>query len=165
MTSAFRRRDAALLSGIVLLLIVALGRGIRAVNAAREGERPATAARSSIVRFTREDFRLFETQIARHAPFRLSTEAPSVRYGESPREAEIPPPAPARLPSLAVRAIVGGPPWQALIEGLPGSQGATVVRIGDVYAGLTVRRIDSARVVLRGLDSTWVLALPARGEP
>lgn len=96
-------------------------------------------------------------------PFRLSNEAPSVRYtngGSSPQGAAAPParPKPAR-PQLVLRGVLGGPPWTAIIDGLPGANAPTVVRVGDRASGLTVREIRFSAVVVAGTDTTWRLLL------
>jgi hypothetical protein len=45
----------------------------------------------------------------------------------------------------------------AVIEGLPGVDGARVVRVGDVIGPLAVNKVGAGRVVITGLDTTWVL--------
>jgi hypothetical protein len=65
-------------------------------------------------------------------------------------------------PSMVLRAIAGGPPWQALIEGLGPPSGATLVRPGMVVDRVAVRSISRDTVVLRGLDTTWVLTFARR---
>jgi hypothetical protein len=61
-------------------------------------------------------------------------------------------------PVLLLRGIVG-PPWQALLEGVPGKQGAIVVRPGDRFGELRIERIRHDTVVVRGADTTWRLAV------
>jgi hypothetical protein len=53
--------------------------------------------------------------------------------------------------------LVTGAEATAVIEGFPGVEGARVVRVGDVVAGLRVKQIASDRVVIVGMDTTWVL--------
>jgi len=60
-------------------------------------------------------------------------------------------------PALALVGIVAGPEPTAVIEGFPGIEGGRVVRAGDVVSGLRVKRIDGDRVVIVGMDTTWVL--------
>ena len=60
-------------------------------------------------------------------------------------------------PVLVLVGVVGGPHPTAVIEGFPGVDGARVVAIGDVVAGLTVKRIANNGVRIVGLDTTWVL--------
>jgi len=60
-------------------------------------------------------------------------------------------------PAMALVGIVAGPEPTAVIEGFPGIEGGRVVRAGDVVSGLRVKRIDGDRVVIVGMDTTWVL--------
>lgn len=62
-------------------------------------------------------------------------------------------------PVLAVVGIVSGKEPTAVIEGFPGIEGARVVRVGDVIAGLRVKRISAAAVRLTGLDTVWTLTV------
>lgn len=68
-----------------------------------------------------------------------------------------PPPAPPR-PQLAVSGIVG-PPWTALLDGVPGRDGPVSVRTGDQVDGLRIRRVDRDGVTVVGMDTTWRLSL------
>jgi hypothetical protein len=79
---------------------------------------------------------------------------PGMPTGEMPIYAPPPPPRPA----LAVSGIVG-PPWQALLEGVPGREGAVVVRAGDVLGDLRIRDIDQNVVVVAAPDTTWRLTV------
>ena len=100
------------------------------------------------------------TAITRSDPFRLERRPPSVAYGAEPEGAStIPaPPKPAK-PALALAGIVGGPPWAALIDGVPGRSGSVVVHAGDTLAGLRVRSLGLKGVTITGLDTTWILTL------
>jgi hypothetical protein len=69
---------------------------------------------------------------------------------------------PSPKPILLVSGIVWGDEAAAVVEGLPGIEGPTVLRRGEEAAGIRVLRIGRDRVVLRGLDTTW--SLPVR-EP
>jgi hypothetical protein len=93
------------------------------------------------------------------APFRASRTPPAVAF-EPDREF-----APARevpqvpKPQLALTGIVWEPEASAVIEGIPGSEGAVVVRTGELAGGWRVRRIERNRVVIAGLDTVWVLTV------
>jgi hypothetical protein len=52
-----------------------------------------------------------------------------------------------------------GPPWQAVVEGIPGREGGVVVREGEVLGELRVRSIKRDTVVVVGFDTTWALAV------
>ena len=45
----------------------------------------------------------------------------------------------------------------AIVEGFPGVEGSRVVRAGDVVGGLQVKNISNGRIVITGMDTTWVL--------
>lgn len=91
-------------------------------------------------------------------PFRLVNRPASVRY-DGRLAAGGAMAAPAPRPQLALRAIVGGPPWQAVVDGLPGQQPGTIVRSGDSYDRLTVRAVGRDTVVIQASDTTWKLTL------
>jgi hypothetical protein len=63
----------------------------------------------------------------------------------------------APKPVLALVGVVAGHDPTAVIEGLPGTEGARVVRVGDVVSGLRVRSITAQEVRIVGTDTTWVL--------
>jgi hypothetical protein len=82
-------------------------------------------------------------------PFRLDRQPAAVRYRpelEAPAGAA-PPPAPPK-PALVLRGIVGGPPWDAMLDGVPGRPGAVLVHRGDTLGGLTVSAISRDTVTI-----------------
>lgn len=62
-------------------------------------------------------------------------------------------------PQLILTGVVWGDDPEAIIEGLPTTDGPRVVRVGDTLAGLTVQRITHERVIVTGMDTTWTLAV------
>jgi hypothetical protein len=97
-------------------------------------------------------------------PFRLSNTPPAVNStgrGNTTR-----PPAPSRVPhvTLVLKAITGGPPWQAVLAGLPGQSGDALVRAGATFGEFAVQSITRDTVIVRTADTTWTLALK-RGAP
>lgn len=91
-------------------------------------------------------------------PFRLERRPSPVPYSPALESAPPPPPRPPR-PALAVAGIVGGPPWEALLDGVPGRQGSVLVRGGDTLGGLRVRSVTKDNVRITGMDTTWVLTV------
>lgn len=94
-------------------------------------------------------------------PFRLSNTPPEVRYdpvNEAALAARggafVPPPV---RPQFVLRAIVGGPPWHAVVDGIPGQPAGTLVRPGAQFDKITVRSVTRDSVIVRGPDTTWVL--------
>jgi hypothetical protein len=67
-------------------------------------------------------------------------------------------------PQLVLHGLITGDTMRALIEGLPGSSGSRVVRVGDVVGGLRVATIAGGSVRIIGMDTTWILRL-RRAEP
>lgn len=67
------------------------------------------------------------------------------------------PTAPAAAP-LTLKAIVGGPPWQAMLAGVAGEP-EIMVGIGSGVRGLRVQSITRETVVLRSGDSTLTLTM------
>jgi len=88
-------------------------------------------------------------------PFRIGRRPLLQPYDPQRLAQQLAPPAPR--PTLMLVGVVNGSEPSAVIEGLPGVEGSRVVRVGDVVAGLQVKKIASARVVIAGMDTTWVL--------
>lgn len=98
---------------------------------------------------------LDEKVIARD-PFRSVRRPAEVAFDPNP----IPPPPaepPPPKPTLLVSGILWGRDPSAVLEGLPGVEGARLVRAGEVVAGFRVRRITAHEVTVTGMDTTWVL--------
>jgi len=93
-------------------------------------------------------------------PFRLERRPSTVPYGAEQEGAPVapPPPKPPK-PKLALVGIVGGPPWVALLDGVPGRNGSVLVHAGDTLVGLRVRTLGPKGVTITGLDTTWKLTL------
>ena len=72
---------------------------------------------------------------------------------------------PSPKPALILVGVMNGIEPSAVIEGLPGVEGSRVVRVGDVVAGLKVHRIADGRVVIAGMDTTWVLGVREPWKP
>jgi len=62
-------------------------------------------------------------------------------------------------PQLVLTGVVWGDEPEAVVEGLPTTSGPRVVRVGDAVGGVTIRRIDPARLVAAGFDTTWTLTV------
>jgi hypothetical protein len=75
-----------------------------------------------------------------------------------------PPPGVSSLADAGLRVNgISGPPWEAILEGVPGRTGAVVAREGDRFGDLRVRSISSERVVIQGRDSTLRLNIKRVG--
>jgi hypothetical protein len=71
----------------------------------------------------------------------------------------VPQPSKPPKPVLVLRGLLGGPPWDALVEGVPGREGAMVLRAGQTTEGLTLKAIRHDTVFIKGMDTTWKLIL------
>lgn len=96
--------------------------------------------------------------VIRRNPFRINRSPGAVRIGDNATGAVAPARqfsvVPAR-PALVIRAIVGGPPWSAVVDGLPNGTPVTVVREGDAFADLRIGTITRDTVVAIVRDSAW----------
>lgn len=94
--------------------------------------------------------------------FRLERRPSPIPYDPSSDGAVRATPQPPK-PRLVLIGLVGGPPWDALVEGFPMRSGSVLVRRGDVIGDsanrLTVVRLRRDTVVIVGMDTTWVLTL------
>jgi hypothetical protein len=95
-----------------------------------------------------------------HDAFRLVRHPSPVIYRPELDGAPPPPPvAKPPHPALSVSGILGGPPWAALVDGIPGREGSTLVHAGDVFGGLTVRSVTADSVTIVASDTTWRLGI------
>jgi hypothetical protein len=93
--------------------------------------------------------------------FRLSNTPADVRFDPARDNSAQPQGTPAPLPVrpvMSLKAIVGGPPWEAIVDGIPGQASATTVRSGAVFDKLVARAVTRDSVVIQGPDTTWVLS-------
>ena len=148
---------------VVTALFVALG----AVAWRHDGSRPATvsgdarvgAAAGAHVSTPEAATALVSiaASVVARDPFRLDRRPSTVAFG-GPPVAPTPPADPSRRPRISVSGIFG-PPWQAVLEGIPGREGSVVARAGDVFGDLRVRAIRRDTVVVQGADTTWKLTV------
>lgn len=92
-------------------------------------------------------------------PFRISRRPSALPFGSDQNQAQPSEPAPTPRPSLALVGVVGGPPWIALVQGVPGRDGLVVFRRGDTVAGLSVSEVTRQGAVVIGADTLWRLTL------
>jgi hypothetical protein len=88
-------------------------------------------------------------------PFRIGRRPAITAYDPLRLSQPVLPPPPR--PVLTLVGLVNGAEASAVVEGLPGIEGSRVVRVGDVFAGLQIKQIANHRVVIVGMDTTWVL--------
>jgi hypothetical protein len=152
-----RRRMERLLWGLALgLLAWGRARWIHAVPfappaalSAPEAVDPPTLAGLA------QRLRQVDSATARN-PFRLDRSPAPVAPPSDPLGGQVAPP-PFR-PSLALSGITG-PPWAAVLEGVPEHENGVVVRGGERFGELQVRSVARGGVVVSSSDTTWRLTL------
>jgi hypothetical protein len=88
-------------------------------------------------------------------PFRIARAPASLPYAQGSSEA---PPTPAVRPNFVLRGIIG-PPWMAILDGIPGAPSGSVVQSGATFERIVIKRITRDSVVIQGADTTWRLAI------
>ncbi len=63
------------------------------------------------------------------------------------------------LAALQLAGVLGGPPWSAVLEGVPGRDTPVVVSAGDTVGELRLLAIALDHVVIVSSDSTITLRL------
>jgi len=97
--------------------------------------------------------------IIQRDPFRLARRPSQVPFIADTVAAAVSTAPKAPAPPLVLAGIVGGPPWSAVIEGVPGRDGPVVVHRGDTLAGLRIRDVRRDRAIVSSPDTTWVLTI------
>jgi hypothetical protein len=97
-------------------------------------------------------------------PFRWERQPASVRFNPwepaAPRIAAVPT-APSK-PVLSLVGIVGGPPWTALLEGVPERAAGVLLRLGEQTGGIRLEEVRGDTARFSGFDTTWVLTRRGR---
>ena len=154
-----RLRDALWASTIVVVLLLPLGWRLGASNSG-SAIRPLPGSERQTLVIPTDSVRAAAARIAVHDPFRLDHHPASVPYtlGGEPGAQHAPPPAPKPpKPHLALSGIVGGPPWSAILDSVPGRDGSVLVQKGDTLGGLKVRSVGRDTVIVQGADTVWKL--------
>ena len=90
-------------------------------------------------------------------PFRIDRRPAKVRFRPDAERTDTSPR--TARPALRLTGILGGSPWQAVLEGLPGRAGSVVVHEGELVEGFLVGSVRYDTVVVHGADTTWVLTV------
>jgi hypothetical protein len=143
----------ALLATTAVLFTGALIMRARTLEvASRDTVVAATSAPVTLTPVSPESLRI----VATANPFRLDRRPASAHYDPVGSVEATPPPV---RPTLAVSGILWSSRPVAILEGLPGIDGPRLVQAGDRFGPLEVRSIHPSRVVVRGPDTTWTLAV------
>ncbi len=92
-------------------------------------------------------------------PFRLDHAPALVAFGQPPAVAPVAPPAPSRPQLPILTALLGGPPWRAVLENVPGFEQSLVVTAGMWAGPFAVIQVSAAGIRLSAGDTTWNLRL------
>jgi hypothetical protein len=128
---------------------------VRASNASSRGGTPAIAAPGAAV--DTAQLAADAASLRDRDPFRSDRKPADLRFNPwEPVQPVIQGPRPAK-PALVLVGIVGGPPWTALIEGIPQRETGILLRVGEEIGSIRLEdvRADTAR--LSGFDTSWVL--------
>ena len=148
-----------LLSALILCGAMQRSRAIVAIDPPEPMRPPGVVAGPPALPDTRSLDDAAATIVA-NDPFRLSNKPASVRFASA--ALDVTPIAHVR-PQFVLRAIVGGPPWSAIVEGIPGQAGGIVVSAGLAFDMVRIRSITRDTVVVQTSDTTWKLTM--RGTP
>ncbi|HEY0014670.1 MAG TPA: hypothetical protein VGC13_00065 [Longimicrobium sp.] len=163
-----RRMEMILWILALLALVLGISRWRRAEPEVQAPPSALTATPAEPRRVPRDRLEAAAQSVAGGNPFRLDRVPAPLGFnqpgagmmpgmpGMMPPPYEPPPPP---RPQLFVSGIIG-PPWQAMLEGVPGREGAVVVKRGDVLGDLRIREITQTVVVVASPDTTW--RLPVR---
>lgn len=104
------------------------------------------------------------TRIVGGDAFRLDRKPAAVSYRAAGDSAIPGPPVapPTPRPVLTLVGIVGGPPWAALVNGIPAHDGTMLVRVRDTLGGLRIAGVSGDGVTITGLDTVWHLTTKRR---
>lgn len=162
MNAARLELSMALLS--VSLGLVAAQRVRAAVTPGRIPEPVVGRASMAPVLLDADSLAAQAAMIIENDVFRLTNRPSSVPYTLAPPP-NVERPAAVRpvRPTLALRAVMGGPPWLAVVDGLPGGVGDGVtVRAGDTFDKLLIRSVGRDTVIVQAPDTIWKLTIPRR---
>lgn len=142
---------AALVAMIVTIGQVALGSKPSRSNG------KALPAMAAVLTYNPRQLIEAADSVASTDPFRLDRH-PAHPAPDSSTIASSSVPLPGQL-QLALTGVSGGPPWHAIVSGIPGHDGGVVVNAGDTLASIRIRTIKRDTVILQTKDSTLTLTL------
>lgn len=155
-----RLRDMLWASTIVVVLLVPLGWRLGA-SRSEFVMRPLPSVGKDAPHVSTDSLRAAAARVAEHDPFRLDHRPPAVPYRpEQEGGAQQAPPSPKPpKPHPTLSGIVGGPPWSAILDSVPGRDGSVLVQKGDTLGGLKVRSVGRDTVIVQGADTVWKLTV------
>jgi hypothetical protein len=103
------------------------------------------------------------THTVTHDPFRVDRKPAMIAFSMAPSGVAGPPVPPAPIVRIVLHGTIGGPPWHAIISGIPGRDGTIVVSSGDTLGTVAIRSVNRDGVTVRVRDSTWTVTLAKAG--
>ena len=156
--SAWRMEQLAWMLACVMLAVAWLGFRHRATVDIAEARAPATRARTDLPEPDSVFLRESVARVVARDPFRLDRRPADVRFDPDPAP---PKPAAPPRPTVAPPVLRGvtGPPWRAILEGVPGHDRPHDARVGSVFGALVVARIGRDTVVIETPDTSFTLTV------
>ncbi len=139
----------------VISTVIAWATAIPASPIAESSIAPGTAAPAAVDTVA---LGAAATRLRQRDPFRLERKPTDVRYNPWEPVVTVAAPTAARVrPPLTLAGLLGGPPWNALIEGIPGRENGVLLQLGDSANGVRFVALRGDTVVLAAFDTTWSL--------
>lgn len=144
----------------VLALLLVVGT-LKAAWISTDGGRASspTSVADAVVLFDSTSLASAADTVIDNDPFRLDRAPADIGFGQDAVTAPQSPPLQFRQPPPRLTAVLGGPPWRAVLEGVPGREGSVVVSPGDRVGPFAVLTISRTLLKLKEADTTWHLHL------
>lgn len=98
--------------------------------------------------------------LLRRNPFRIDHQPTLAKFDPWAPVTVGPPPAvptPVARPVLSLIGLIGGPPWSAIVDGVPNRSGGVVLSQTDSGGAIRLLRVRGDTVTLAGFDTTYTL--------
>ena len=139
-----------------LAVLAALGAWTHATPDVAVGRPPSIARAPTVSRPDTAGLGQAAARIRDRDAFRVARRPADVRF--SPWGVASRPELPPRIrPALALTGIIGGPPWSALVEGIPGRESGVLLIVGEESNGIRLTAVRGDTALLAGFDTTWAL--------
>jgi hypothetical protein len=164
-----RRWEAAIWIGATALLLLTArqllhGNGNASGDYSNNGNVVRAAfITPALVMFEGDSLDSAVANVVTHDVFRLERKPATVAYSNAPAGVVGAPTPVIPAIRIALQGTIGGPPWSAILSGIPGHEGTVVVSAGDTLGGVSIRRVNRDSVIVRVKDSTWAVTIARAG--
>ena len=152
-----RRSEIVVWAATLLFAVAAIVGWRRTVPVVADAHMQLPSAHGAMPGPTSSELAVLASRVVERDPFRLERGPAGVAFGSAPLVPVASAPSTPR-PTLLLSGVFG-PPWQAVLEGIPGRQGSVVVRVGDAFGDLRIRSIRRDTVVVQSADTTLKLTV------